>query len=250
MSGIYMILVFLAVLAALNKYKEVADAYAGSDAALYARYRQAATFMALGAPKSAAEVYQQVIAQGGTSVYVQMAKLGLAEAQARNGLKVIALVPLYDVVREVATDLQPVGDPFVVTLGRHADTVQLYRETRQRGGVDVVFLDAPDAFRRKGIYGEGGYDYGDNHIRFGFFSRAALAAADRLVPGPLLIHAHDWHTGLLPVFARTDPVFPARLRSVPLVVSAHNAGYQGWFPGHLIADLAVPAHAKIGRAHV
>ena len=33
--------------AALNKYKEVADAYAGSDAALYARYRQAATFMAL-----------------------------------------------------------------------------------------------------------------------------------------------------------------------------------------------------------
>ena len=41
-----------------------------------------------------------------------------------------------------------------------------------------AFLDAPDAFRRKGIYGEGGYDYGDNHIRFGFFSRAALAGPE------------------------------------------------------------------------
>jgi predicted negative regulator of RcsB-dependent stress response len=71
--------------AALTKYKEVADEYPKSDAGLYARYREAATYMALGAPKSAAEVYQQVINDGGDSLYAQMARLGLAEAQAQNG---------------------------------------------------------------------------------------------------------------------------------------------------------------------
>jgi predicted negative regulator of RcsB-dependent stress response len=71
--------------AALTKYQEVADAYPTSDAGIYARYRQAATYMALGSPKNAAEAYQQVINQGGDSLYAQMAKLGLAEARAQNG---------------------------------------------------------------------------------------------------------------------------------------------------------------------
>ena len=71
--------------AVLTKYKEVADTFPSSDAGIYARYRQAATYMALGVPKSAAEAYQQVISQGGDSLYAQMAKLGLAEAQAQTG---------------------------------------------------------------------------------------------------------------------------------------------------------------------
>jgi outer membrane protein assembly factor BamD (BamD/ComL family) len=71
--------------AVLTKYKEVADQYPKSDAGLFARYREAATYMALGAPKSAADVYQQVINEGGDTLYAQMAKLGLAEAQAQNG---------------------------------------------------------------------------------------------------------------------------------------------------------------------
>lgn len=71
--------------AVLTKYKDVADTFPNSDAGIYARYRQAATYMALGVPKSAAETYQQVISQGGDSLYAQMARLGLAEAQAQTG---------------------------------------------------------------------------------------------------------------------------------------------------------------------
>ena len=71
--------------ALLTKFKEVADEFPTSDSGIYARYRQAATYMALGLPKNAAETYQQVVSQGGDSLYAQMAKLGLAEAQAQNG---------------------------------------------------------------------------------------------------------------------------------------------------------------------
>jgi tetratricopeptide (TPR) repeat protein len=71
--------------AALAKYKEVADQYPSSDAGLFARYREGATYMSLGQPKEAAAAYQQVIDKGGDHLYAQMAKLGLAEAQAQTG---------------------------------------------------------------------------------------------------------------------------------------------------------------------
>jgi TolA-binding protein len=71
--------------AALTKLKIAADAYPSTDAGLYARYQQAATSLALGDPKGATAVYQQVIDKAGDGFYGQMARLGLAEAQARDG---------------------------------------------------------------------------------------------------------------------------------------------------------------------
>jgi TolA-binding protein len=71
--------------AAAAKFKAVADQYPSSDAGLFARYREAATLMAIGNPKEAAAAYQRVIDRSGTGLYGQMAQLGLAEAQARDG---------------------------------------------------------------------------------------------------------------------------------------------------------------------
>jgi predicted negative regulator of RcsB-dependent stress response len=67
------------------KFKAVADQYPSSDAGLFARYREGATQMALGNTKEAAAAYQQVIDRAGDGLYGQMAKLGLAEVQAREG---------------------------------------------------------------------------------------------------------------------------------------------------------------------
>ena len=67
------------------KFKAVADQYPSSDSGLFARYREGATQMALGNTKEAAAAYQQVIDRAGTKLYGQMARLGLAEAQAREG---------------------------------------------------------------------------------------------------------------------------------------------------------------------
>ena len=71
--------------AALTKFKTAADAYPSTDAGLYARYQQASTELAMGNAGQAATSYQQVIDQAGSSIYGQMGKLGLAEAQARAG---------------------------------------------------------------------------------------------------------------------------------------------------------------------
>jgi TolA-binding protein len=71
--------------AALTKFKIAADAYPSTDAGTFARYQQGALSLSLGTTQGAIEAYQQVIAKSGDGFYGQMAKLGLAEAQARAG---------------------------------------------------------------------------------------------------------------------------------------------------------------------
>jgi len=71
--------------AALTKFKVAADAYPSTDAGLYARLEEAATYMTLGNPAQAAAAYQQVIDKGGNSIYGQSARLGMAGAQAAQG---------------------------------------------------------------------------------------------------------------------------------------------------------------------
>ncbi|MSO45353.1 MAG: tetratricopeptide repeat protein [Acidobacteria bacterium] len=71
--------------AALVKFKAAADAYPSTDTGLFARYQQATTTMTLGNPTDAATIYQQVIDSWPSSLYAQMARLGLAETQARAG---------------------------------------------------------------------------------------------------------------------------------------------------------------------
>jgi predicted negative regulator of RcsB-dependent stress response len=71
--------------AALTKYKVVADGYPSTDAGIYARYREASAWMTLGSPAEAMTCYQQVIDRAGGDVYGEMARLGLAEAQAQSG---------------------------------------------------------------------------------------------------------------------------------------------------------------------
>jgi TolA-binding protein len=102
--------------AALTKFKAVADEYPSTDAGLFARYREATTYMALGVPASAAQSFQQVIDRGGTSIYAQMARLGLAEAQAQTGQYDPAINTFKDLAQH--KDGQVPVDGVLIRLGR------------------------------------------------------------------------------------------------------------------------------------
>ena len=71
--------------AVVTKFKVVADAYPSTDAGLFARYQEGAAYMTLHNPASAGAAYQEVIQRAGNGIFGQMARLGLAEAQARSG---------------------------------------------------------------------------------------------------------------------------------------------------------------------
>ena len=71
--------------AALTKFKVAADEHPSTDAGLFARYREGSLRMALGTPAEALKAYQEVVSRDGKGLYGQMARLGIAEAQARTG---------------------------------------------------------------------------------------------------------------------------------------------------------------------
>jgi len=91
-------------------------------------------------------------------------------------------------------------------------------------GAPAYLLEAPEFFARPNIYG-----YNDDHIRFAFFSRAALALLKSLDWQAHVVHGNDWPCGFamaeLRARRRHEPFFQ-QTRSL---FSLHNVGYQGLF---------------------
>jgi tetratricopeptide (TPR) repeat protein len=72
--------------AALPKFKAAADAYPSNDAGIFARYQEGAVQIALGNESEAIAAYQQVLDRAGADhIYGRMARVGIAEAQAKSG---------------------------------------------------------------------------------------------------------------------------------------------------------------------
>jgi TolA-binding protein len=102
--------------AALAKFKAVADAYPSTDAGIFARYQEAATSMQLGDTPSALKAYQDVVARAGSGLYGQMARLGVAEGQARAGKYDEAINTFKELVQK--KDGQLPLDGILMQLGR------------------------------------------------------------------------------------------------------------------------------------
>ena len=119
--------------AALTRFKIAADAYPSTDAGIYARYQEGATSLALGTPSGAIAAYEQVIKESGDGFYGQMARLGLAEAQARAGQYDIAINTFKELAQRkdgplpVDGILMQLGRTYVVA-GKKADAQQTFNK--------------------------------------------------------------------------------------------------------------------------
>lgn len=165
---------------------------------------------------------------------------GLHRFQDRGGLQTMAITPLYRTARQHLRQLEPVGDPYTLRFGASEETFRLWRDLDPASETPTCFIEHEGFYDRAGIYGERGRDYPDNHRRFGAFAAAAVAALPRITSGPVLLHAHDWHAALAPVYLRTwyggDPYYDR----IPVVMSVHNGGYQGHFAPDAMPELGLP----------
>ncbi len=85
--------------------------------------------------------------------------------------------------------------------------------------------------------GPDGRPWNDNAGRFALLGRAAAALALGAAPDgwrPDILHAHDWQTGLAPVWLAEAPQRPA------VVFTVHNLSYQGLFPYETFVLLDLP----------
>ena len=108
--------------------------------------------------------------------------------------------------------------------------------------VPVYFVDCKELFDRDGIYTEDG----DEALRFGLLSRAVLETCQRLQWSPDVVHCHDWHAALVPLYLRSVYHWDRLFAPTRTVLTIHNIGYQGYFPDSQLDVLGLGDQ----RAHV
>lgn len=151
------------------------------------------------------------------------------------GHEVLVLLPKYRGTRASTTAAPSVTVPLGTTLRFPALVAG-----EALDGVRYFFVDDPGFFDREQLYGDKAGDYLDNPERFGEFSRAAIEFAKQ-VWTPDVLHCHDWQTALVPTLLRTLYAPDPGLRSLPVVFTIHNLGYQGLFPRTVMDRLGLPA---------
>ena len=144
----------------------------------------------------------------------------LPAALAEEGIEVLVVTPWYAELGDGARPLW-IGD-VEVPYGGSTEPVGV--GTLERGGVRYVFVGHED-FSREELYG-----YPDDVRRFTRFCRAVPAVAARVGFVPDVVHAHDWHAGLLPALLERGWHLPAGFPGRPSIATVHNVQFQGVAP--------------------
>ncbi len=156
----------------------------------------------------------------------------LPKALARLGHDVRVVLPRYGRIDPARFGMVEAIPPFPVPMDHHSELVSILRSDVVPG-VPVYFVNNDAYFaNRENIYG-----YPDDGERFVLYCRAALEMLRHLNWIPDVVHANDWHTGIIPNWLKTsyrdDPLF-AHTGSV---FTIHNLQYQGLF-GWRILEVA------------
>lgn len=100
-------------------------------------------------------------------------------------------------------------------------------------------------FDRPGLYQDQGVDYPDNLDRFSFFCRATIEVIAYLRNAcrwnTHILHLHDWQTALCAVYLNTVDRDRLEVQGVRTVLTLHNVGYQGLFPGDQFEKTGLPS---------
>jgi starch synthase len=141
------------------------------------------------------------------------------------------MIPRYGTIRSDQFELEKIGEPFPIPLGPGEEHVHLVGTTTGEVPAYLVWNEQYFSSRDR-VYG-----FEDDAQRFVVFGRAALAAFYHLDWRPDVIHANDWHTGIVPAWltsaGRRNPFY----RDMATLFTIHNLAYQG-IVGRLILTFA------------
>lgn len=160
----------------------------------------------------------------------------------RLGHDVRIVLPRYSDIDGGKHRLLPMMPEMKVQYGPHLLEGSVLRCSFPGTQMPVYFIDEPDLFHRRGLYGHGRMDFADNDRRFAFFSMATLWMLKGLDWQPDIIQTNDWQTGLLPALLRHHPEVTADsfYESMRTVFALHNIAYQGNMDKALVPAIGLP----------
>lgn len=108
----------------------------------------------------------------------------------------------------------------------------------------VLFVRYDPYFDRPGLYQQDHHDYPDNLERFILFCRVVLEIVRDLITRKKkvdVLHLHDWQAALCAVYLKTLPHQYKGFEQLKVLLTLHNMGYQGIFPGQQFMKMGLPA---------
>jgi starch synthase len=145
------------------------------------------------------------------------------------GHEPVVVMPAFRQALNSGQPVEQTGVRFEVPIGRKTVSGTFLKSTLPGDKVPVYLVHQPQYYDRPELYRENGSDYKDNCERFVFFCRAALEAIRAFDPRTELVHCHDWQSGLIPAYLKTE------FRGIPpydwmrTIMTIHNIAYQGNF---------------------
>ena len=157
------------------------------------------------------------------------------------GHKVTVVLPRFPAIEEGGLLVARRLTPLKFQLGDRSVEVTLF-DGRLASQVDVVLVDAPGLYDRRGVYGEG-EDYPDNALRFATLSSAAaeIARARAASGQPYdIVFCNDWQTALVPAYIERLSKETSELGRTRTVLALHNVEHQGVFPKEELSNVGLP----------
>jgi starch synthase len=147
----------------------------------------------------------------------------LPKAQARLGHSVITITPLYgQLINPKKYKLELIESNVDIYINS-VDTINVnYWRGWLMDGLPVYFIENKKYFsQRKALYGST-----HENVRFLVFDVAALKLLSILKFKADIVHCHDWHTGMIPFYLKTDFRYSKTLKKAKTIFTIHNLVFQ------------------------
>ncbi|MEK7558142.1 MAG: glycogen/starch synthase [Patescibacteria group bacterium] len=147
----------------------------------------------------------------------------LPKAIKRLGHEVIVITPLYgQVINTKINNLKVIFKNVQIFLNSEDSVFVNYWQGWLMPDLPIYFVENKQYFsRKKNIYGSS-----HENVRFMIFDVAALKLISLLKFEADIIHCHDWHTGLIPYYLKTDFLYSKTLKKAKTVFTIHNLVFQ------------------------
>lgn len=163
----------------------------------------------------------------------------LPKYQKNQGVESSVIMPFYDNKFTNSYHFESIYDSELLLGGiSHSFSVLKLQDTDVLD-IDMFFIDVPDLLYKDFVYSF------DDTDRFLAFQIAFLDWLLTLNKQPSIIHCHDHHTGLVP-FMLQESLKYKNLKDIPVVLTIHNAQYQGWFSHDKVGYIPPFDFEKVG----
>jgi len=167
----------------------------------------------------------------------------LPKAIKRLGHEVIIVTPLYGrVIDKKERDLKLIFKDVNLRLNSQENITVNYWQGYLMDDLPVYFIECKKFFsKHKKLYGSA-----RENARFLVFNVASLKLLSLLKFSADIIHCHDWQTGLIPYYLKTDFRYSKTLKKAKTVFTIHNLIFQ---LGHNWWEIA-PENKDYGRGRL